>query len=269
MCRLAEIFDTVGGLHRARRPARGALAAAALPLPAPRRAAAAGAGWSASPSTRRRTSPTSEQAPRQRRGRARGRSRGDRDRRARADGDPVRRAMPAATRVTHERPALERITMERAALQPHPRWRRFIDRVDPAPGPGCDRCRGSAARRRRDLRLPAAALRRRGSGRPARRRGSTRPTSRSRSSTGPRSTGSPARSPPTSSAIGYDVVATTNTDARLQADRRCSTRTAEAGGAEGGRRPRGRGEESKPLDRDSRERAAGADVVVIAGEDRA
>jgi hypothetical protein len=35
----------------------------------------------------------------------------------------------AAARVTHERPALERITMERAALQPHPRWRRFVDRV--------------------------------------------------------------------------------------------------------------------------------------------
>lgn len=35
----------------------------------------------------------------------------------------------AAYRVTHERPALERITMERAALEPHPRWRRFIARV--------------------------------------------------------------------------------------------------------------------------------------------
>lgn len=32
----------------------------------------------------------------------------------------------AATRVTHDRPALERITMERAALLPHPRWRRFV-----------------------------------------------------------------------------------------------------------------------------------------------
>ena len=32
----------------------------------------------------------------------------------------------AATRVTHERPALERVTMERAALAPHPRWRRFV-----------------------------------------------------------------------------------------------------------------------------------------------
>lgn len=36
---------------------------------------------------------------------------------------------PAATRVTHERPALERITMERAALAPHPRWRRFVRRA--------------------------------------------------------------------------------------------------------------------------------------------
>ncbi len=34
--------------------------------------------------------------------------------------------VPAATRVTHDRPALERITMERAALAPHPRWRRFV-----------------------------------------------------------------------------------------------------------------------------------------------
>lgn len=33
---------------------------------------------------------------------------------------------PAAARVTSERPALERITMERAALEPHPRWRRFV-----------------------------------------------------------------------------------------------------------------------------------------------
>jgi hypothetical protein len=37
--------------------------------------------------------------------------------------------LPAATRVTHERPALERITMERAALEPHPRWRRFVGRA--------------------------------------------------------------------------------------------------------------------------------------------
>jgi hypothetical protein len=37
--------------------------------------------------------------------------------------------VPAATRVTSERPALTRITMERAALAPHPRWRRFVARV--------------------------------------------------------------------------------------------------------------------------------------------
>ena len=34
-----------------------------------------------------------------------------------------------AQRVTAERPALERITMERAALEPHPRWRRFAGTV--------------------------------------------------------------------------------------------------------------------------------------------
>ena len=37
--------------------------------------------------------------------------------------------LPAAQRVTTERPALERITMERAALLPHPRWRRLVGRV--------------------------------------------------------------------------------------------------------------------------------------------
>ena len=37
--------------------------------------------------------------------------------------------LPPAQRVTHERPALERITMERAALQPHPRWRRLVGRI--------------------------------------------------------------------------------------------------------------------------------------------
>jgi LytR cell envelope-related transcriptional attenuator len=37
--------------------------------------------------------------------------------------------VPAATRVTSERPALTRITMERAALVPHPRWRRFVARI--------------------------------------------------------------------------------------------------------------------------------------------
>ncbi len=43
---------------------------------------------------------------------------------------PATPVMPApARRVTTERPALERITMERAALLPHPRWRRLVGRV--------------------------------------------------------------------------------------------------------------------------------------------
>jgi hypothetical protein len=43
--------------------------------------------------------------------------------------EPGTTGSAAAARVTHERPALERITMERAALLPHPRWRRFVARV--------------------------------------------------------------------------------------------------------------------------------------------
>src|SRR5919108_1956266 len=46
---------------------------------------------------------------------------------------PVAAARPtpvsAARRVAHERPALERVTMEREALLPHPRWRRLVNRV--------------------------------------------------------------------------------------------------------------------------------------------
>jgi hypothetical protein len=37
--------------------------------------------------------------------------------------------LPPAERVTSERPALTRITMERAALEPHPTWRRFVARA--------------------------------------------------------------------------------------------------------------------------------------------
>lgn len=40
--------------------------------------------------------------------------------------EPEPALSPVAQRVTSERPALERITMERAALIPHPRWRRFV-----------------------------------------------------------------------------------------------------------------------------------------------
>lgn len=37
--------------------------------------------------------------------------------------------LPPARRVTSERPALLRITLEREALVPHPRWRRFVARA--------------------------------------------------------------------------------------------------------------------------------------------
>lgn len=43
--------------------------------------------------------------------------------------EPGAAPLSPAARVTSERPALERITMERAALQSHPRWRRFVSRI--------------------------------------------------------------------------------------------------------------------------------------------
>ncbi|MGI9021476.1 MAG: LytR C-terminal domain-containing protein [Solirubrobacterales bacterium] len=43
--------------------------------------------------------------------------------------DPDQAPSTVAARVTSERPALERVTMERTALLPHPRWRRFRDTV--------------------------------------------------------------------------------------------------------------------------------------------
>ena len=45
---------------------------------------------------------------------------------------PPAAGLPPAQRVTTERPALERITTERAALLPHPRWRRLVGAGQPA-----------------------------------------------------------------------------------------------------------------------------------------
>jgi hypothetical protein len=42
---------------------------------------------------------------------------------------PLPAAHTPASRVTSERPALERITTERAALEPHPRWHRMLRRI--------------------------------------------------------------------------------------------------------------------------------------------
>lgn len=44
-------------------------------------------------------------------------------------GPPSPTLSAAAARVSGDRPALERITAERAALEPHPRWRRFSARI--------------------------------------------------------------------------------------------------------------------------------------------
>ena len=46
-----------------------------------------------------------------------------------APATPVPPSRSAAARVTTERPALERITTERAALEPHPRWHRLLRRI--------------------------------------------------------------------------------------------------------------------------------------------
>jgi hypothetical protein len=50
-----------------------------------------------------------------------------------AEPEPTLVAPPASTRAPHpttsDRPALEQITMEREALLPHPRWRRLVGRV--------------------------------------------------------------------------------------------------------------------------------------------
>jgi LytR cell envelope-related transcriptional attenuator len=46
-----------------------------------------------------------------------------------APATPAPPSRSPAARVTSERPALERITTERAALQPHPRWHRLLRRI--------------------------------------------------------------------------------------------------------------------------------------------
>jgi hypothetical protein len=172
----------------------------------------------------------------------------------------------AATRVTHERPALERITMERAALQPHPRWRRFVDRAtqprvlvaigasalllgtgaifvtqqlltDESPQ------RGPHAGRIVPADVEVAIL------------------------NGTSINGLAGKVASDIEASGYTVGAITNTNPGIE-----KTEVL----YEDGQKPAAQKvagdlgvEEVKPLDRESRELAAGADVVVIAGEDRA
>jgi LytR cell envelope-related transcriptional attenuator len=176
--------------------------------------------------------------------------------------------VPAATRVTHERPALERITMERSALVPHPRWRRFVGRVTQ---PRVLVAIGAVA-----LLLGAGAI-----------YASQQLLS---DDEGPRGPHVGAVNPKdvkvavfNGTAInglaglvssdldssGYDVVATTSTTPGYQrtvvlyADRQKPAAQKVAGDL---------GVKEKkvqPVDRQTRDLAAGADVVVIAGEDRA
>jgi hypothetical protein len=173
--------------------------------------------------------------------------------------------VPAATRVTHERPALERITMERAALQPHPRWRRFVDR---ATQPRVLVAIGAAA-----LLLGVAAifvsqqlLSEDGERGP--RVGRIDPAAVDVAVfNGTSINGLAGKVASDIEAAGYKVVAVTNTEpgfARtevLYEDRQRPAATKVAGDL-GVRKV-------DPLERDLRERAEGADVVVIAGEDRA
>lgn len=173
--------------------------------------------------------------------------------------------VPAATRVTHERPALERITMERAALAPHPRWRRFVDR---ATQPRVLVAIGAAA-----LLLGAAAIfvsqqLLSDEDRPQQRVGRIVPGDvRVAVLNGTSINGLAGKVASDIEAAGYKVVAITNTQpgfaktAVLYEDRQKPAATKVAGdlGVK----------KVEPLDRALREQAEGADVVVIAGEDRA
>jgi LytR cell envelope-related transcriptional attenuator len=172
----------------------------------------------------------------------------------------------AATRVTHERPALERVTMERAALAPHPRWRRFVSR---ATQPRVLVAIGVAA-----LLLGAGAifatqqLLSTDEGPRGQQVGAIDPADvKVAVLNGTSLDGLAGKVASDVTASGYKVVAVTNTDPGF-------TRTEvlyqkhEKAAAQKLARDLGV-EEVKPIDKVSRERAGGADVVVIAGEDRA
>ena len=174
--------------------------------------------------------------------------------------------MPAATRVTHERPALERITMERAALEPHPRWRRFLDRVTQ---PRALIAIGVAA-----LLLGAGAiyasqqLLSDDEGPRGQQVGRIDPSDvKVAVLNGTSINGLAGKVASDIDAAGYSVGAITNTtpgfaSTEVLYEDRQKPAAQKVAGDLGVR-------DVKPLDRDSRRLAAGADVVVIAGEDRA
>ena len=261
-----EIFDTASRLRRARGAARVRCCCCRSISPSAATCAGCAPGWSASPTTRSRTSPRArrildraETELEELLGRAASRS----------AGTTPATPMTAADRVTHERPALERITMERAALEPHPRWRRF---AAGRPSRGCWSRSGSS----RCCSAPAAIF--------ASEELLERPT---RDRAGPRVgaidpaevtvavlngtsvNGLAGKVGSDVEANGYELGAMTSTTPGFEQDRGPVRRRPEASGAEGRPRPRRRqaiGRADRPRDPEARRRA---DVVVIAGEDRA
>jgi hypothetical protein len=176
--------------------------------------------------------------------------------------------VPAATRVTYERPALERITMERAALVPHPRWRRFVNR---ATQPLVLIAIGAVA-----LVLGAGAivisqdLLSSDEGPPGPHVGALNPKDvKVAVFNGTAINGLAGLVSSDLDASGYDVVATTSTTPGYErtvviyADHQKPAAQKVAGDL-GVKK-----EKVQAVHRDTRDLVAGADVVVIAGEDRA
>lgn len=182
-------------------------------------------------------------------------------------GGPARRTpatLSPLERVTGERPALERITMERAALEPHPGWRRFAARATQP--------RVLAAIAAIAVLVGVAAIfgseqllrggEKEGTG------GTFDPSEVTVAVLNGTSVNGLAGT------VSSDVVANgfrkgvvTNTDPGTKrttvmfppGEKRAANKVAKTLGAG----------PPEPIDRDARRRAAGADVVVIAGEDRA
>ena len=177
-------------------------------------------------------------------------------------------AGPAA-RVTSERPALERVTMERAALLPHPRWRRFRDAItqprwlarSPS-APSCSRVGGifgsqlAARDGRRGGRREAPRSTRRDVSVAVLNGTDRRRASAARSATTWRPTASTsARSPPSPSR-------STRPSSCYEPGSRGRPPSAVVDATSGA-------VPVQPIDRQAQRLADGADVVVIAGQDRA
>jgi hypothetical protein len=176
--------------------------------------------------------------------------------------------VPAATRVTHERPALERITMERAALAPHPRWRRFVARATQARvliaiGVGALVLGGAA------IYVSEELLRGNGAGNGERAGAIDRAEVTVAVLNGTSVNGLAGNVASDVESSGYELGAVSSTTpgaARtlvLYADgqKRAAQKVARDLGVDKAT--------VEPLDRETRRLAGGADVVVIAGEDRA